>query len=183
MASTKTKLKERLDTKVQTLQLVPSEDKAVTLIETSIAPVASNYIALTTNVMDIITENLKNQPLSYQLFDVIKSPSGGSTVFTVPTLSGEEIQKELSGIIIDYTTPRAYWETSDPVEGTPPNCYSRDSIVSHDGKPYVARRNAAHGPAQKISGESALYLALARACQFFKAAFFGHNISVHKSIP
>ncbi len=135
MASTKTKLKDHLDNKVQALQLVTSEEKTVAKIETEIVPVASNYIALTTNVMEIITENLKNQPLSYQLFDVIKSPSGGSTVFTVPTLSGEEIQKELTGIIIDYTTPRAYWETSDPVEGTPPNCYSRDSLVSHDGKP------------------------------------------------
>ncbi len=30
--------------------------------------------------------------------------------------------------------PRAYWETPDPVEGTPPVCYSSNSIVSHDGK-------------------------------------------------
>ena len=37
-------------------------------------------------------------------------------------------------IILDYTTPRAYWDTPDPVEGTPPVCMSQNSIISHDGK-------------------------------------------------
>ncbi|MGN1415645.1 MAG: hypothetical protein ACI4XF_02300 [Oscillospiraceae bacterium] len=92
------------------------------------------YIALKSNTIDIIRQNLKNQPLSFQLFDTVKSPSGGSTVFTVPGIAGDEIEKSITGIILDYTTPRAYWETSDPVEGTPPTCYSRDSLVSFDGK-------------------------------------------------
>ncbi|MCL2619882.1 MAG: hypothetical protein FWD97_02965 [Defluviitaleaceae bacterium] len=100
------------------------------------AVIESNYLALAnTNAINIITENLKNQPLSYQLFDVVKAPTGGATVFTVPGLTGDEIAKELTGIILDYTTPRAYWSTPEPVEGTPPNCYSPDSIVSVDGKP------------------------------------------------
>ena len=47
---------------------------------------------------------------------------------------GEETAKELTGIILDYSTPRAYWETPDPVEGTPPRCYSADSVISHGGK-------------------------------------------------
>ncbi|MCL2621332.1 MAG: hypothetical protein FWD97_10410 [Defluviitaleaceae bacterium] len=100
-----------------------------------VATIDSNYLALTTNTIDIINENLKNQPLSFQLFDVVKAPTGGATVFTVPGLTGDEIAKELTGIILDYTTPRAYWETPEPVEGTPPTCYSPDSIVSVDGKP------------------------------------------------
>ncbi|GHU46723.1 hypothetical protein FACS1894120_4020 [Clostridia bacterium] len=95
----------------------------------------SGYVALTNNALDIISENLKNQPLSHALFDIIKSPSGGSTAFTVPGLSGDDIAKDLTGIILDYTTPRAYWDTSDPVEGTPPVCYSQDSMISFDGKP------------------------------------------------
>ena len=94
----------------------------------------SNYAALTGNALEIIKENLKNQPLSFQLFDVVKSPSGGSTVFSVPGLAGDETAKELTGIILDYTTPRAYWDTPDPVEGTPPTCFSSDSIVSYEGK-------------------------------------------------
>lgn len=122
-----TKLKDKLDGKVQGLQ-------EQTVPQTAVVPAKSSYIALSNNALDVIRENLKNQPLSLQLFDVVKSPSGGATVFSVPGLTGEEAEKELTGIILDYTTPRAYWDTPDPVEGTPPTCMSQNSIVSHDGK-------------------------------------------------
>jgi hypothetical protein len=124
-----TNLKTRLGGKIQA-----SKEPAN---ETAVIAVNSDYSALMNNALEIITENLKNQPLSYQLFDVIKSPSGGITAFTVPGFAGDEIEKELTGIILDYTTPRAYWTTPDPVEGTPPDCYSRDSIISHEGKPCI----------------------------------------------
>jgi hypothetical protein len=130
-----TKLKNRLGDKLQALQETTKERQVLTMPATTLAPINSNYIALTNNALDIIRENLKNQPLSFQLFDIVKSPSGGATAFTVPGLSGDEIYKELTGIVLDYMTPRAYWDTPDPVEGTPPVCYSSDSLVSHDGKP------------------------------------------------
>ena len=116
-------LKERLNTKVQN-------------INEGTKPIVANanYLALKNNALEIIQQNLKNQPLSFSLFDVVKSPSGGSTVFSVPGLSGDEAAKELTGIILDYSMPRAYWETPEPVEGTPPDCSSPDSIISHDGK-------------------------------------------------
>ncbi len=78
---------------------------------------STNFVALENNALDIIRENLKNQPLSMSLFDIVKSPSGGSTVFCVLGLSGDEAAKELTGIILDYSTPRAYWDSPDPVEG------------------------------------------------------------------
>ena len=115
-----TDLKARMNTKVQALA--------------GREPDTSQYLALTGNALELIRENLKHQPLSFQLFDMVKSPSGGSTVFSVPGLSGEEPEKELTGIILDYTTPRAYWATSDPVEGMPPTCLSKDSLISEDGK-------------------------------------------------
>ena len=126
-----TRLKSRMSSKIQELQK-PVE--VVEVSETALAPVNSNYLALTNNSLDIIRENLKHQPLSLQLFDVVKSPSGGSTVFSVPGLSGDEAEKELIGIVVDYMTPRAYWSTPDPVEGTPPECFSNDSLISCDGK-------------------------------------------------
>ena len=116
-------LKNKLGTKVQALQ------EQIDEITTE-----SSYLALNPNTLDIIRSNLKSQPLTYELFDVVKSPSGGSTVFSVPGLSGDEAEKELYGIILDYTTPRAYWDNPDPVEGTPPLCLSRNSIISEDGK-------------------------------------------------
>ena len=108
-----TKLKSRLATKAQALQEAPAEREPASLV-----PVESGYAALNGNTLDLIRENLKEQPLTYQMFDVVKSPSGGSTVFTVPGLAGDEAEKELTGIILDYTTPRAYWDTPDPVEET-----------------------------------------------------------------
>ncbi len=126
-----TKLKDRLGGKVQELQR-PAE--AVPVADTALAPVNSNYLALSSNALELIRANLKNQPLSFDFFDIVKSPSGGSTVFSVPGLSGDEAEKELTGIILNYTTPRAYWDTPDPVEGTPPTCLSQNSIISEDGK-------------------------------------------------
>ncbi|MDE7244205.1 MAG: hypothetical protein K2O18_09555 [Oscillospiraceae bacterium] len=123
-----TKLKSRMSNKVQKLQKP---------VETSLIQPDSGYLALTNNAVEIIRANLKNQPLTFQFFDVVKSPSGGSTVFSVPGLAGDEAEKELTGIILDYSTPRAYWDTPDPVEGTPPVCMSENSIVSSDGKPCV----------------------------------------------
>ena len=122
------KLKDRLNSKMQTV-----EERNNDMDKMDLAT-ADSYAALTNNALDIIRDNLKKQPLSFQLFDIVKSPSGGSTVFSVPGLSGDEAAKELTGIILDYSTPRAYWDTPDPVEGTPPTCFSEDSIISHDGK-------------------------------------------------
>ena len=126
------KLKSRISGKVQELQQ-PIEG-VETAADTSLAPANSTYLALTNNALDIIRANLKSQPLSLDLFDIVKSPSGGATMFSVPGLAGDEAEKELTGIILDYTTPRAYWDTPDPVEGTPPVCLSQNSIISHDGK-------------------------------------------------
>ena len=123
------KLKSRMSGKVQEIQ------QPVEVVETApMVPVDSGYLALNNNALEIIRDNLKNQPLSYDLFDVVKSPSGGATVFEVPGLVGTEAEKELVGIILDYTTPRAYWDSPDPVEGTPPVCMSHDSLISQDGK-------------------------------------------------
>ncbi len=121
-----TKLKDRLEDKTRGLQNP--------VANTALTPSESGYLALNNNALDVIRANLKNQPLSFDLFDIVKSPSGGSTVFSVPGLAGDDAEKELTGIILDYTTPRAYWDTPDPVEGTPPVCLSQNSIISHDGK-------------------------------------------------
>ena len=124
-------LKARLGTKLQTMQ---EPGAIVSEPQTALVPVQSGYVALTGNALGLIRDNLKNQPLSVQLFDIVKAPSGGSTVFSVPGLSGDEAERDLTGIILDYTTPRAYWNSTDPVEGMPPTCLSADSIISQDGK-------------------------------------------------
>ena len=108
-------LKDRLSAKVETLQTAP-------------ALPSSDYLALNNNTLGLIHENLKDQPLTYQMFDVVKSPSGGSTVFTVPGLTGEEAEKELTGIILDYTLPRAYWDTPDLSQPQQPCLRGRQAL-------------------------------------------------------
>ena len=124
-----TKLKAKRTTKAQELT-APTPLP----FETDLMPMEADYAALSNNALSVIRENLKNQPLALDFFDVVKSPSGGSTVFSVPGLNGDEPETELTGIILDYTTPRAYWHTPEPVEGTPPDCMSVNSIISADGK-------------------------------------------------
>lgn len=122
-----TKLKTRMNDKYDAMTApVPFENPFTSL--------GASYTALNTNALAVIRENLKNQPMSLDLFDIVKSPSGGATVFSVPGLTGDDAEKELTGIILDYTTPRAYWTTAEPVEGTPPDCLSANSIISVDGK-------------------------------------------------
>jgi len=131
------KLKEQLNGKLQNQQPESTEERIEDMSDTTALTTVneSNYIALKSDALGIISENLKHQQLSPAMFDVVKSPSGGTTAFTVPGLSGDEIQKDITGIILDYTTPRAYWDTPDPVEGTPPICFSNDSVVSFEGQP------------------------------------------------
>ena len=122
------RLMERMADRAQRMELAGASTG------TALTVSGSSYIALTDNAFDVIRENLKRQPMNLGMFDVVKSPSGGSTVFSVPGLSGDEAERELTGIVLDYSTPRAYWDTPDPVEGTLPTCMSVDSIVSSDGK-------------------------------------------------
>ena len=100
-----TKLKGRMSGKVQELQQ-PSGNQNISVTsapEASLAPVDSSYLALTNNTLDIIRANLKSQPLTLDLFDIVKSPSGGSTVFEVPGLAGNEAAMELTGIVLDLS--------------------------------------------------------------------------------
>ena len=114
------KLRSRMSNKMQEMQ---QPTVAAAALGASLAPVKSTYLALGGNTLDIIRTNLKSQSLTLDLFDIVKSPSGGN-----------EAAKELTGIVLDYTTPRAYWDSPDPVEGTPPACMSQNSIISEDGK-------------------------------------------------
>ena len=161
------KLKTQLGEKVQNLNIESNYNMEKSLLVPVTAPTAmmsSDYIVLRSNALDIIKENLKHNSLSRASIDTVKAPSGGSVVFTIPGLSGDEIQKELTGIILDYTTPRAYWDTPDPVEGTPPVCYSLDSVISHDGKACSRCEFNTHG--SKNGGETN-----AKACKESVAIF------------
>jgi hypothetical protein len=76
---------------------------------------------------EVLQENIGGS-LSRFDFDTVKMPAGGGLQWTVPTLTGEDQEDELTGIIVYWKEARAYWEQSfdDSGGGTPPDCSSDD---------------------------------------------------------
>src|SRR5262245_41332783 len=82
-------------------------------------PIEQIREAVTTNLGDTIT-----------VVDLerIRVPAGGGTAWTLQTLEGEKIEKELAGIIVGWRDTRAYWKVPMESDGNaPPNCSSIDA--------------------------------------------------------
>jgi hypothetical protein len=80
-------------------------------------------------IRDAVAANLGGNGMSATDFERIKIPAGGGTAWTLQTLDGEEMVKDLSGIIVAWRDTRAYWSVSmDQSEGNqPPDCSSVDA--------------------------------------------------------
>ena len=72
-----TKLKDRLNSKIQQPESTEERNTNMTTEATALAKIESGYIALRNNALEIISENLKNQQLSQAMFDVVKAPACG----------------------------------------------------------------------------------------------------------
>ena len=96
--------------------------------ETAISP----FVVFKTPVAEIrdaVAANLGDSGMSASDLERIKIPAGGGTAWTIQGLDGEEMLKELAGIIVAWRDTRAYW--SVPLEQSdgnmPPDCYSLDA--------------------------------------------------------
>ena len=99
-----------------------------TKTKTNTLATITEYRALTANtneVLAVIQENLGNEKMTDRDLDRIILDG---LSWSVPTLEGEESAKALDGIIVHWTTPRAYWRTSLDEGGgsAPPDCFSPD---------------------------------------------------------
>jgi hypothetical protein len=104
------------------------------------APSAPKYPIITTAAQDysliangqeaieLFKENLAGQAIDPFSLTIIKVPSGGGTMWQVPTYSGMEMQKEITGIVIQIAQRRAYWKSPNP-SGQPPDCASTNLEV------------------------------------------------------
>ncbi len=82
------------------------------------------------NLHDIIAANLGEEQLDIFTLDRIKVPAGGSTIWMVPGIDGEEPVKELVALIIGDFVTRSYWQGEyGSTESGPPDCYSVDGIT------------------------------------------------------
>lgn len=90
------------------------------------------YLALANTGADygsIIAANLGGEKLQPSHLDRIKVPSGGTIAWTVPTLEGEEVMKEIEGIIVYTAVQRVYWQKPFAGGGDPPDCFSLDAVT------------------------------------------------------
>jgi len=102
--------------------------------------VKENYALLSANetAREALAANLGGGKLNRMDLDRVGVPAGGSTMWSIPTLEGEESAKELKGIILAFRDGRTYWrKRMGDGEQTPPDCYSEDG-VNGTGSPGAA---------------------------------------------
>ncbi|MDD4986627.1 MAG: hypothetical protein PHQ43_12775 [Dehalococcoidales bacterium] len=91
-----------------------------------------NFAALkiaTEDLKEILQENLGGQRISASELDRIKIPSGGGTTWEVPTLSGMEDTKAVTGVVIYFRNQNGYWKEAYDGQSNPPDCASNDGVV------------------------------------------------------
>jgi hypothetical protein len=79
-------------------------------------------------IREAVTSNL-GEKMSVVDLQRIKMPSGGGTAWTVPDIAGEQIVKELSGIVLSWRELRVFWQRPLEQSGgiVPPDCYAPDA--------------------------------------------------------
>ena len=116
------------------------------------------------NIRDILDTNLAGSGFNLSDLDAVRIPAGGSPVWTVPSLDGEEMVKTVSAVIVGVQAVRAWWkrDLSEGSGGTPPDCSSPDAQVGFGdplqlGQPgkyeCAACPNSEYGSAPKGAGQ------------------------------
>lgn len=80
------------------------------------------------DLAEILHDNLGNDGIQANKLDRVKIPSGGSPVFTISTVEGEDAVKTMTGVVVGWRDNRGYWAKSIDEDGggKPPLCFSPD---------------------------------------------------------
>lgn len=100
---------------------------------TEVAVTAASKFAVVNSdpkqLQDTIKENIGGELNVFDL-EKLKIPAGGGTHWTIGTLEGDKMEKEVDGILIFFQDTRGYWETSyDENPGQPPTCSAQGTLV------------------------------------------------------
>ncbi len=101
--------------------------------------VASRYYAFQVSEAEvqrraeIFAANLKNEPISQWDLPRVTQPAGEIPQWRATSQDGSvEYVSSVAGIILNYTSPRAYWPSRYGVgAGTPPTCSSPDGVTGY----------------------------------------------------
>jgi hypothetical protein len=119
------------------------------------------------HIHETLVANLGESNIGLTDLERIKIPSGGGTAWTVPEIGGEEIIKELSGVILAWRYVRMYWKL--PIEQSdgamPPDCYASNARtgIGDPGGDCRSCRFAQFGSAAKGEGQ---------ACKLVRQLYF-----------
>lgn len=96
----------------------------------------TNYALMKTDfeaVKEAIRENLGGATINPFDLDRVKVPAAGGTTWEVPTLDGIEEVKTLTGVLIFFSDPKAYWRVpfDESGGGSPPDCTSEDGLYGN----------------------------------------------------
>lgn len=82
----------------------------------------SRFLALQEGgaVAEALAANAATGESFNDLLTRVKMPSGGTTQFIVPTISGEEMHKSITGILAGYVCRGVIWPSETPVQGAQP---------------------------------------------------------------
>ncbi len=80
-------------------------------------------------IQEIIANNLGSQTLTAFDLDRVRVPSGGANHWSIPSLEGEQSDRELVGVAIHHRSPRAYWKQKFEGQSNPPDCTSPDVLL------------------------------------------------------
>lgn len=120
---------------------------------------------------EMIRANIGDRDITAGQLDRIKVPSGGATNWNIMGLDGEESMKELQGIIMHWTEPRAFWlkQFGTGEAGARPDCASDDSTfgVGDPGGLCSKCPNAQYGTKRGPDGK----LGKGQACKQIRQLF------------
>jgi hypothetical protein len=102
----------------------------------------------------LIHTNLAGRHLTANDLDRIRIPAGGGLHWSIQGLYEDESVKELNGVVIYRTTPRAYWPEKFGGVGVPPECTSPDGVNGTFG-PCATCKYGQWGSAVNAKGEPA----------------------------
>jgi hypothetical protein len=95
----------------------------------------------TTEIQEIIADNLGGQDVGEFDLTRLKVPAGGATTWEMETLAGTEPVKEITGIIVHTAQTRSWWPVTldeSREANTPPSCSSADARVGY-GKQWATK--------------------------------------------
>jgi hypothetical protein len=82
-------------------------------------------------LLEVLRDNVGQAGIQTLDLPRIKVPAGGSLMWMISTLEGEESARTIEGVILAWRTGRLYWKRALGEGGgrQPPDCISRDGFV------------------------------------------------------